>query len=147
MERITSNIDYCDTHCDNNKNRCSIYSSCINRKSYEKAKYYEDLDKQEKVAKLPCSVGDTVYYIAPKRDVYEKLEVRFFVIFSKDEIYMKCDSVKFPHLSYGEIDINEIGKTVFLTEKEAKHQSEVIKSSKLKNKMPVSLAEERRNNC
>ena len=60
-----------------------------------------------------------VYYIAPKRRAYEKLEVKFFTVFSKDEVYMRCDSVKSPHMSYGEIDVDEIGKTVFLTKEAA----------------------------
>lgn len=46
MERLTSNIDYCETYCENEKNRCPIYSSCINRRSYEKAKDYEDAEEK-----------------------------------------------------------------------------------------------------
>ena len=55
MERLTSNIDYCETYCENEKNRCPIYSSCINRRSYEKAKEYEDAEEQGFLLRLPVA--------------------------------------------------------------------------------------------
>lgn len=63
MERLTSNVDYCETYCENNKNSCHIYSSCINRKSYELTKVYEDAEEQGLFLKLPCKVDDTAYYV------------------------------------------------------------------------------------
>lgn len=67
MARLTNNnIDYCETYCENNRYRCPIYSSCINRKAYEKLKDYEEAEDRRLLLRLPCKVGDSVYVIAPK---------------------------------------------------------------------------------
>lgn len=99
MERLTSNIDYCDTYCEKNKNRCPIYNSCINRKVYEIAKEYEDLEEQGKLLILPCKVGDTYFRIL-YGDIYEN---------------------KFDCLSTicAMLEDGAFGKTVFFTQSEA----------------------------
>lgn len=70
----------------------------------EKLAKYEDLEEQGKLLKLPCAVGDTVYvlrldnaaYMMNNEKVWEIVEDRFEIR------YFDC-----------------IGKTVFLTRKEA----------------------------
>ena len=111
MERLTSSdIDYCERYCDMDKNRCSIYSSCIMRKSFQKLKEYEDLEEQGLLLRLPCKVGDAVYEITGtttrgydwKYLTYEKAYV--------------CETV------FNLSRLNDIGKTVFLTQTEAEQK-------------------------
>lgn len=88
---------------------CSF--SCVIREgikklesAFEKLAEYEDLEEQGKLLKLPCAVGDTVYvlrldnaaYMMNNEKVWEIVEDRFEIR------YFDC-----------------IGKTVFLTRKEA----------------------------
>lgn len=63
-----------------------------------KLKEYEDLEEQGKLPKLPCKVGDDVYYI----------------LGIPNETPCTIDKCTF-ELS----DINKIGKTLFLTKSEA----------------------------
>lgn len=129
MERLTSYESDCKREmicryedCDTCEDNCPILNEdncpCL-QEILEKLAEYEDLEEGGKLLKLPCAVGDTVYYITPKRRDYEELKVMFFNVFSENEIYMKCDSVKSPYMNYGEIDVDEIGKTVFLTKSAA----------------------------
>lgn len=65
---------------------------------YRKLKEYEDLEEQGRLIKLPCKVGDGVYYI----------------LGIPNKTPCVIDKCKF-ELSY----INKIGKTLFLTREEA----------------------------
>lgn len=65
---------------------------------YRKLKKYEDLEEQGRLIKLPCKVGDGVYYI----------------LGIPNKTPCVIDKCKF-ELS----DINKIGKTLFLTREEA----------------------------
>ena len=65
---------------------------------YRKLKEYEDLEEQGRLIKLPCKVGDDVYYI----------------LGIPNEMPCTIDKCTF-ELS----DINKIGKTLFLTKSEA----------------------------
>ena len=65
---------------------------------YRKLKEYEDLEEQGRLPKLPCKVGDDVYYI----------------LGIPNETPCTIDKCTF-ELS----DINKIGKTLFLTREEA----------------------------
>mgnify|MGYP000542897150 CR=1 FL=1 len=64
----------------------------------EKSKEYQQLEEQGRLVKLPCKVGDDVYYI----------------LGIPNETPCAIDKCTF-ELS----DINKIGKTLFLTESEA----------------------------
>ena len=64
----------------------------------KKLKDYEDLEEQSRLLKLPCKVGDDVYYI----------------LGIPNETSCTIDKCTF-ELS----DINKIGKTIFLTKSEA----------------------------
>lgn len=64
---------------------------------------YKDLEKQGKLLKLPCAVGDTVY--------------RFYTVNDETKIYEHRLTTLTNIVNITEA--GEIGKTVFLTQKEA----------------------------
>jgi len=80
---------------------------------YERLKYYEDLEEKGLLPKLPCKVGDTVYSLdrfcggyagdCPSRPCEECTDYQL-------EIYEGKFALK---------DIDDFGKTVFLTQAEA----------------------------
>jgi hypothetical protein len=74
---------------------------------------YEDLEEQGRLVKLPCKIGDEVYNITWWDDVQEKVVV-------KGKAY--CRTVhkhKVTKSTFTCFDINNFGKTVFLTKEEA----------------------------
>ena len=77
---------------------------------YERLKYYEDLEEDGKLLKLPCKPGDTVYLLV--NDGVNKPFIREW----KTLTFMSCISLK-----------NKIGKTVYLTEQEALEALEGMK--------------------
>ena len=80
---------------------------------YRKLKEYEDLEEQGRLVKLPCKIGTKVYNITWWDDVQEKVVV-------KGKIYYRTiHKHKVSKSTFGYTDIEEIGKTVFLTKSEA----------------------------
>jgi hypothetical protein len=86
----------------------------------EQLKEYEDLEEQGRLIKLPCKVGDTVYIYA---DFTKNIEP-----YTIDEIHLgSCYAMQFDcNLCIGdelidgtEFELEDIGKTVFLTREEA----------------------------
>ncbi len=69
----------------------------------ERLAEYEDLEEQGKLLKLPCAVGDTVY--------------RFYTVNDETKIYEHRLTTLTNIVNITEA--GEIGKTVFLTQKEA----------------------------
>lgn len=69
---------------------------------------YRKLEKQGKLLKLPCAVGDIVYSASSYSGVLSH-EIRK-IQFDKDGCFA-CSNLKFP--------IGDFGKTVFLTKEEA----------------------------
>ena len=114
MERLTDKNDVgsyfypkcfekCDglgasSKCDN----CEIMTSVC-----EKLGKYEDLEEQGRLVKLPCKVGDDVYYISG--------------IPNKTPCTIDKCTFEFP-------DIIEIGKTLFLTKSEAEQKLKEMES-------------------
>lgn len=100
MERLTNRNKEIPTLVDNAEYWLEVYF---------KLKDYEDLEEQDRLVKLPCKMGDTVYKIAGvtthgcgyvwKYLTYEKAYVHETVF------------------NLGRL--NDIGKTVFLTKSEA----------------------------
>ena len=133
MERLTIDeiIEHCDRKTGMYEKACDVKyletSVMGNRiKEYwehkqvseylRKIKYYEDLEEQGRLIKLPCKVGDTVY--VPTRDFISELRIvhisisknnTFFFFFFNDGIYQNLDG----------FSVDKIGKTVFLTKAEA----------------------------
>lgn len=72
---------------------------------------YEELEEQDLLLKLPCKVGDIVYMIINQRDNYD------------DTIYQIVSAT-----SFGLSMIDNIGKTVFLTQAEAEQKLKEMES-------------------
>jgi hypothetical protein len=89
MERLTNSDKEIPTLVDNAEYWLQVYF---------KLKDYEDLEEQGRLIKLPCKVGDDIYYI----------------LGIPNETPCTIDKCVF-ELS----DINDIGKTLFLTKSEA----------------------------
>lgn len=80
---------------------------------YFKLKDYEDLEEQGRLVKLPCKKGDTVYNITWWDDVQEKVLVK------GKSYYRTVHKHKVTKSTFSYLDIDEFGKTVFLTKAEA----------------------------
>lgn len=78
---------------------------------YRKLKDYEDLEEQGLLLRLPCKVGDTVYYINPNENTINELVVYSFDI--RPLQHFACDYMG------ARLNFNQFGKTVFLTKSEA----------------------------
>ena len=90
--------------CDN----CEIMTSVC-----EKLGKYEDLEEQGRLVKLPCKIGTEVYDITWLDDVQEKVVV-------KGKAYNRTVyKHKVTKLPFTYSDIDDFGKTVFLTKSEA----------------------------
>lgn len=93
----------------------------------EKLCEYEDLEEQGRLPKLPCKVGDTVYYINPNENTINELVVYSFDI--RPLQHFACDYMG------ARLNFNQFGKTVFLTREEAE--------AKLKESLRNEADEER----
>lgn len=140
MERLTDKNDVgsyfypkcfekCDglgasSKCDN----CEIMTSAC-----EKLGKYEDLEEQGRLVKLPCKVGDTVYYIS--EGFIEPCTVETIFISDYTDKDGNCsyiaeihyDREDCPYVST-EIYFTDIGKTVFLTQAEAERKLKEMES-------------------
>lgn len=89
---------------------------------YITLKYYEDLEKQGLLLKLPCAVGDTVYTNCSMQGWYFRKENRpyaakvVFIGFNGSDNYINID---FENGHMLQFKFSDIGKTVFLTQAEA----------------------------
>ena len=77
--------------------RVSIWTK--NQQLIDKLAYYEDLEEQGRLIKLPCKVGDTVYHVVQGRIVEVSNVDLFFLLLSVAE--------------------NRFNNSVFLTKSEA----------------------------
>lgn len=78
----------------------------------EKSKEYQHLEEQEKLVKLPCKVGDTVYGISMGKLISLTVnEISIFYMKGERVINVKCQNND-EFRNYVE---REFGKTVFLT--------------------------------
>ena len=93
--------------CDN----CEIMTSIC-----EKLGKYEDLEEQDRLIKLPCKIGTEVYDITCWDDIEEKVVVKGKAYY---RIVRKHKVTKLP-FTYSDID--DFGKTVFLTKSEAEQK-------------------------
>lgn len=83
---------------------------------YHKLKEYEDLEEQDRLIKLPCKVGDTVYGISMGKIITLIVnEISIFYMKGEKIINAKCQNDDM-FRNYIEM---EFGKTVFLTKSEA----------------------------
>lgn len=135
MERLTINeiIEHCDRNTRMYEKACDVKyleTSTMNNsiKGYwehkqvaeylRKLKEYEDLEEQGRLLKLPCKVGDTVYCIENK-EIYT-CTVGIISISKNNGVWVEINFPKeMPDIVAIEYNLDDIGKTVFLTKSEA----------------------------
>ena len=118
-------FQYCRTEDWEN---CKTIDDVIN-----KLAQYEDLEEQGRLIKLPCKVGDTVYYIS--EGFIEPCTVETIFISDYTDKDGNCsyiaeihyDREDCPYVST-EIYFTDIGKTVFLTQAEAEQKLKEMES-------------------
>lgn len=82
----------------------------------ETLKKYEDLEEQGRLVKLPCKIGTEVYDITWWDNVQEKVVVK------GKAYYRTVHKHKITKLPFTYSDIDDFGKTVFLTKSEAEQK-------------------------
>ena len=99
------------------ENNCVVRRAlrCIKKlvSEVEQYKAYNDLEEQGLLLRLPCKIGTKVYNITWWDDVQEKVVVK------GKTYYRTIHKHKVSKSTFGYTDIEEIGKTVFLTKSEA----------------------------
>ena len=91
----------------------------------------EDMEEQSKLLILPCKLGDVLYtnmrvqgwYMRSSRAPYE-VKVAFIGINGKNNFF----NVVYENQNMWQFEFSDIGKTVFLTEQEAKEALEGMKN-------------------
>lgn len=132
MERLTENVlgniqlkacgnDFCKETCAEHDEEKSC-NNCPIQKAFEKLAEYEDLEEQGRLLKLPCSVGDTMYY-ADNEYYFTILPVKVdeISIMESNAILYKCllfDGNGDVETQF-DFDKDDFRKTVFLTRQEA----------------------------
>lgn len=103
---------------------CQIISNVI-----DKLAEYEDLEEQDRLIKLPCKVGDTVYVKMAQycKTHYVEAEVKDFVHFISCGF---CIVVTSKYFDKQNIPFSEFGKTVFLTKSEAEAKLKELRGRK-----------------
>lgn len=87
-----------------------------------KLKEYEDLEEQDRLVKLPCKVGDTLYRLVPNLyRKYVEIKIAQFVINENGIYFITNKGVSW--------SAGEIGKTVFLTKPEAEAKLEELRGN------------------
>jgi hypothetical protein len=108
----------------------------------ETLKYYEDLEEQGRLIKLPCKVGDVVYVVTSPFNVFDDIEydenmkdevyesyvssITFYECGEQYRIYAKATN-HFIGAYFRECDF---GKTVFLTKSEAEAKLKELRGGK-----------------
>ena len=122
MERLTEKIGNtncvkgCGSNCKYGFQHCRTedWENCKTIDDViDKLAEYEDLEEQGRLIKLPCKIGTKVYNITWWDDVQEKVVVK------GKTYYRTIHKHKVSKSTFGYTDIEEIGKTVFLTKSEA----------------------------
>ena len=107
MDRLTS----CDMYFDDTDKRLF----------YNKLKDYEDLEEQGLLLKLPCKVGDTVWFAGNK--YVNDYVVRRFIFDDNCEIsYIQVVKEVCGKELWNSFNIADFGKYVFLTQEQAEEK-------------------------
>ena len=142
MERLTEKIGNtncvkgCGSNCKYGFQHCRTedWENCKTIDDViDKLAEYEDLEEQGRLIKLPCKVGDTVYYIS--EGFIEPCTVETIFISDYTDKDGNCsyiaeihyDREDCPYVST-EIYFTDIGKTVFLTQAEAEQKLKEMES-------------------
>lgn len=90
---------------------------------------YEDLEEQGRLIKLPCKVGDTVYCIENK-EIYT-CTVGKISISKNNGVWVEINFPKeMPDIVAIEYNLDDIGKTVFLTKSGAEAKLKELRGGK-----------------
>ena len=116
-----------------NKEDLEIYHKV--RKQYEestiKLAEYEDLEEQGLLLRLPCKVGDIIYRVntGAKEPVIKMrvLQVNYKQL-HKDRIIIRIDAINDNDMRENCYLLEDIGKTVFLTQAEAEQKLKEMES-------------------
>lgn len=115
MERLTKT--YLDgTHGASDNLPCGENSYDYKNLLIEKLGKYEDLEEQDRLIKLPCKIGTKVYDITWWDDIEEK------VIVKGKAYYRTVRKHKVTKIPFTYSDIDDFGKTIFLTKSEAEQK-------------------------
>ena len=142
MERLTEKIGNtncvkgCGSNCKYGFQHCRTedWENCKTIDDViDKLAEYEDLEEQGLLLRLPCKVGDTVYYIS--EGFIEPCTVETIFISDYTDKDGNCsyiaeihyDREDCPYVST-EIYFTDIGKTVFLTQAEAEQKLKEMES-------------------
>ena len=133
MARLTKRVGENITYNQERKIECSVYcDECFQgtancktvREMVKKLADYEDAEEQRLLLRLPCKVGDIIYYISEGFIEPCTVEVIFLADYTDKNgncSYMAeihFDREDCPYVST-EIYFTELGKTVFFTKEEA----------------------------
>ena len=88
----------------------------------EKLAAYEDAEEQGLLLRLPCKIGTKVYNITWWDDVQKKVVVK------GKTYYRTIHKHKVSKSTFGYTDIDDFGKTVFLTKSEAEQKLKEMES-------------------
>lgn len=94
----------------------------------EKLKNYEDAEEQGLLLRLPCKDGTEVYNITWWDDVQEKVVVK------GKTYYRTVHKHKVTKSTFRYFDIDEFGKTIFLTKAEAEAKLKEMEGSHAENR-------------
>lgn len=131
-DRLTDYKDYIADKAEYKKHISQGYPRNIAIERFLKLAEYENLEEQGRLLKLPCKVGDTVYYISEGFVEPCTIEVIFLADYTDENgncSYMAeihYDREDCPYVST-EIYFTDIGKTVFLAKSEAEAKLKELK--------------------
>ena len=107
------------------KLRAQLHHLCRNC-DLDRLEKLAEADRAGRLAVLPCKAGDTVYEVTSRKTISEyrvkAIRVELFCTFIEWDIV-----AGFVDKSIFGVPVNEIGKTVFLTRKEAERALEAMK--------------------
>ena len=138
MERLTVNnrgffelcedTRTCNKICEENE-ECT--DECVIQKAINRLGECEDLEEQGLLLRLPCKVGDIIYRVntGTKEPVIKMrvLQVNYKQL-HKDRIIIRIDAINDNDMRENCYLLEDIGKTVFLTQAEAEQRLNEMES-------------------
>ena len=137
MERLTVNnrgffelcedTRTCNKICEENE-ECT--DECVIQKAINRLGECEDLEEQGLLLRLPCKVGDIIYRVntGAKEPVIKMrvLQVNYKQL-HKDRVIIRIDAINDNDMRENCYLLEDIGKTVFLTQAEAEQKLKEMK--------------------
>ena len=124
MERLTkrdengnAHYPYCYEKCDGDGIGIRCQTCDFEEKICNKLADYEDLEAQGLLLKLPCKIGDVVWFVGNK--YVNDYEIRRFVVDNTEIAAVQVAKTIEGRDYWNSFSICDFGKTVFLTEQEA----------------------------